>query len=406
MAASGRLIDYLGVGLASARPAAPNLVTGAVGLWYSTDTQELDAWDGLQWTNVGNGGASFQTPSGGFSHGALLVYDASVSAFVELPQGTPGDVLTANASTVPSYQTPPGAAVSSVNGQVGAVSLALSNLTDVMPGTGGPAVNDVLTWTGSAWEGQQPASAPVSSVNGLTGAVSLGLDQLDDVLTGTGSPANGEVLTWQTDHWEAQMPASAPVSSVNGLTGAVSLGLDQLDDVLVGTGSPADGEAIVWATDHWEAQAVYRPGGTDVAIADGGTGASTAAAARAALQVGQVVLAIACSDETTALTVGANKVKFINPYGTAFNVTAVVASLSTAQTSGSILTVDVNEAGTSILSTKLTIDNTETNSSTAATPPVISDASIAAYAEIEVDIDQVGDGTAKGLKVYLIGYPS
>jgi hypothetical protein len=145
---------------------------------------------------------------------------------------------------------------------------------------------------------------------------------------------------------------------------------------------------------------------TGLPVAGGGTGASTAAGARANLQVGQTVLAVACSDESTALTTGTNKVKFINPYGTAFNVTAVVASLSTAQTSGSIFTVDINEAGTSILSTKLTIDNTETNSSTAATPAVISDASIAAYAEIEVDIDQVGDGTAKGLKVYLIGYPS
>lgn len=117
-------------------------------------------------------------------------------------------------------------------------------------------------------------------------------------------------------------------------------------------------------------------------------------------------LAIAASDETTALTTGTNKVKFINPYSTAFNVLAVVASLSTAQASGSIFTVDINEAGTSILSTKLTIDNAETNSSTAATAAVISDGSIAAYAEIGVDIDQVGDGTAKGLKVYLIGYPT
>lgn len=145
---------------------------------------------------------------------------------------------------------------------------------------------------------------------------------------------------------------------------------------------------------------------TGLPVAGGGTGSTTAAGARANLQVGQVVIAIACSDESTALTTGTNKVKFINPYATAFNVTAVVASLSTAQTSGSIFTVDINEAGTTILSTKLTIDNTETNSSTAATPAVISDASIAAYAEIEVDIDQVGDGTAKGLKIYVLGYPS
>jgi hypothetical protein len=34
---------------------------------------------------------------------------------------------------------------------------------------------------------------------------------------------------------------------------------------------------------------------------------------------------------------------------------------------------------------------------------VISDAALAADAEMKIDIDQVGDGTAAGLKVTLIG---
>lgn len=109
----------------------------------------------------------------------------------------------------------------------------------------------------------------------------------------------------------------------------------------------------------------------------------------------------AASDETTALTTGTAKVTFRMPY--AFTLTSVRASLTTAQASGSIFTVDINESGTTILSTKLTIDNTEKTSTTAATPPVISDASLADDAEITVDIDQVGNGTAKGLKVTLIG---
>lgn len=110
---------------------------------------------------------------------------------------------------------------------------------------------------------------------------------------------------------------------------------------------------------------------------------------------------VACSDETTALTTGTAKVTFRAPY--AFTLTAVRASLTTAQTSGSIFTVDINESGTSVLSTKLTIDNTEKTSTTAATAAVISDSAIADDAEITIDIDQVGDGTAKGLKVVLIG---
>lgn len=112
-------------------------------------------------------------------------------------------------------------------------------------------------------------------------------------------------------------------------------------------------------------------------------------------------LVLAASDETTALTTGTSKVTFRMPY--AFTVSSVRASLSTAQASGSILTVDINEAGTTILSTKLTIDNTEKTSTTAATAAVISDTALADDAEITVDIDQVGDGTAKGLKVVLIG---
>jgi hypothetical protein len=112
-------------------------------------------------------------------------------------------------------------------------------------------------------------------------------------------------------------------------------------------------------------------------------------------------LVVAASDETTALATGTAKITFRMPR--AVTLTAVRASLTTAQASGTIFTVDINEGGTSILSTKLTIDNTEKTSTTAATPPVISDTALADDAEITIDIDQIGDGTAKGLKVMLIG---
>lgn len=115
----------------------------------------------------------------------------------------------------------------------------------------------------------------------------------------------------------------------------------------------------------------------------------------------KVSICIAASDETTALTTGTAKVTFRMPH--AMTLTGIRGSLSTGQTSGSIFTIDVNEGGTTILSTKITIDNGEKTSTTAATPAVISDASLADDAEITIDIDQVGDGTAKGLKVYLIG---
>lgn len=113
---------------------------------------------------------------------------------------------------------------------------------------------------------------------------------------------------------------------------------------------------------------------------------------------------LAASDETTALTAGTGKITFRMPH--AMTLTGVRASLTTAQASGNIFTVDINENGSSILSTKLTIDNTEKTSTTAATPPVISDTALADDAEITVDIDQIGNGTAKGLKITLIGFIS
>ena len=110
---------------------------------------------------------------------------------------------------------------------------------------------------------------------------------------------------------------------------------------------------------------------------------------------------IACSDETTALAAGTAKVTFRMPY--AFTLSAVRASVSTAPT-GSVLTVDINEGGSTILSTKITIDDGEKTSTTAATPPVISDASLADDAEMTIDIDGVGSTVAgTGLKVTLIG---
>ena len=111
---------------------------------------------------------------------------------------------------------------------------------------------------------------------------------------------------------------------------------------------------------------------------------------------------IACSDETTALTTGTAKVTFRMPYG--YSLDSVRASLTTAATGGTLLTVDINEAGSTILSTKITIDASETTSTTAATPAVISDSALADDAQMTIDIDEIGStNPGKGLKVYLIG---
>ena len=87
----------------------------------------------------------------------------------------------------------------------------------------------------------------------------------------------------------------------------------------------------------------------------------------------------------------------------AMAISDVRATVSTAPV-GSTIEVDINEGGTSILSTVISIDASEKTSETAATAPVISDTALADDAEITIDIDQIGSTTAgAGLKVYLIG---
>lgn len=110
-------------------------------------------------------------------------------------------------------------------------------------------------------------------------------------------------------------------------------------------------------------------------------------------------LIVAVGDEATEIVAGVSQVTFRMPY--AFTLTAVRASLTTASSAGNP-TIDINEGGATILSTKITIDSGEKTSTTAAAAPVISDANLADDAEITIDIDNAG-ADATGLKVYLIG---
>lgn len=108
---------------------------------------------------------------------------------------------------------------------------------------------------------------------------------------------------------------------------------------------------------------------------------------------------IACSDLTSDLATGTNVGYVASPKtGT---ISTVWISVLEAPT-GSVLTVDINKNGSTILSTKLTIDPTENTSLTAATAAVLSDTSVTKGDILAVDIDGVGSTTTgKGLITYI-----
>ena len=119
-----------------------------------------------------------------------------------------------------------------------------------------------------------------------------------------------------------------------------------------------------------------------------------------------IAMEIACSDETTALTVADDKVTFRMPYAMTLNngIAGVRASITTAGTTSGVTTIDIEQGGSTILSTLLTIDYLEFTSYTAATPVVISTTALTDNAEITVNVDGLSGGaTESGLKIQLIG---
>jgi hypothetical protein len=130
------------------------------------------------------------------------------------------------------------------------------------------------------------------------------------------------------------------------------------------------------------------PTSVTIQVSPGGTGDQT--------RILQWRVVENATDQTVDTTVGGD-LRIHKP----MVIRDVGAYCDTAGTTGEC-TVDINEGGTTILSTKITIDTGEKSSQTAATPPVISDSSIAADAVITVDVDTIHTGTAaKGLVVWM-----
>jgi hypothetical protein len=114
-------------------------------------------------------------------------------------------------------------------------------------------------------------------------------------------------------------------------------------------------------------------------------------------------LIIAAGDETTAIDVADGKTEFQIPY--AFTLTEVRATLTTAGSTSGVTTIDIEDDGATIFSTLLTIDSTEKTSTSAATPAVISGATLADGSIMKVNVDVISGGASEaGLKIYLIGY--
>lgn len=204
------------------------------------------------------------------------------------------------------------------------------------------------------------------------------------------------VLSADLTSFDEEIPAPEASKSLainSGLTG-----WEWVDNAASAVTAAAASAAAAAASETAAAASETAAAASETAAAASETAAAASAATAASATTRRWVVPV--TSDTVTLTAGTGKKTFRAPH--AITLTEVRASLVTASSSGGPVTVDINESGSTILSTKLTIDDTEKTSETAATAAVISDTAIADDAEITIDIDDAGSG-AKGLSVTFIG---
>jgi hypothetical protein len=119
---------------------------------------------------------------------------------------------------------------------------------------------------------------------------------------------------------------------------------------------------------------------------------------RATLGV-QSVMGFALTDETSALTTGQ---KIATDMPVSMNVKRVYASVGTAGGTSAI-TIDVEDEGVSILNAVLSLSAGSNNAETSTFAAAASNYQLTKGDALTIDVDAIDDGTARSLKVYLIG---
>lgn len=193
-------------------------------------------------------------------------------------------------------------------------------------------------------------------------------------------------------------PSAGTLTNCTGYPGTSAL-------TTVGTVTSGNVDAVVSAASDTTAGKVEL-----ATVAETETGTDTSRAITpdglAGSNLGEKSVCVYVVAATTDNATGDGQAYFVVPSSLAgMNLVEAHATVITAGTTG---TMDIQlhnvTAAADILSTKITIDSTETSSRTAATPPVINAAEddVAAGDVIRIDVDAVHTTAAKGLLVDLV----
>lgn len=358
-----------------------------------------------QWVNLGPGtsGHFLKTNGAGANPEWAAGAGGGISNVVEDTTPQLGGNLDGNGFAVTRDYTNDNAGTASKGAAVyiksnGNVDLARANSTTTMPAVGLVAA-DILT----------TATGPVAVEGVLTNIDTSGLTAGEPVYV---SSTTAGALTSTRPTANAQVVAYCEVS--NATTGVLRLALspDTFDEITDGYSfADTNGNEVLEfgvtasAVNHTKTTNAATGNAPTIAAAGGDTNIDLVLAGKGTGEVlgAKTAIPVAISSETDDLTTGTAKFSYHMP--AAFELTDIVACVTTAPTGASII-IDVNAAGTSIMTTnKLEIEVSETSTESATTQPALTTTSLSLNQLITFDIDQVGSTVAgAGAKVTLIGY--
>lgn len=138
MGSSTLITDYLGYGTVAARPVAPSLPAGCLGVYYATDTGQIQVWDGA-WREWAPSAVSFSggLVAAGSGQGTATAVSSDVNLFTTVTSGT-GAVLVAGLVGTWRKVLNRGGAVLLVYPPVGSAidALAAGEAVAIVPGEG------------------------------------------------------------------------------------------------------------------------------------------------------------------------------------------------------------------------------------------------------------------------------
>lgn len=179
--ASGRIVDYLGHGDAVDKPVSLTLTNGAIGVWYSDDTGDIEIWNGSGWNVIGGGGSGAVDSVNGAT-GAVIV-----PVPIQIAVSDETTALTTGAAKV-TFRMPFAMTLTAVRASVSTAPTGANLVVDINVTGVGSILSTPISIDAGETTSTTAATPAVISVPSLAddAEVTVDIDQVGSTVAGAG----------------------------------------------------------------------------------------------------------------------------------------------------------------------------------------------------------------------------